>query len=104
MKQARKPVIIVGADLLSRPDGEAILASLQSFANSLKKGKVFNVLQRNAGQTGALDVGYTPGVEEVFAKKPKVLYLLGADANVIRREDIGNDTFVIYQGMHNASI
>lgn len=59
---------------------------------------MFNVLQRNAGQTGALDVGYTPGVDEVLAKKPKVLYLLGADSNVISRENIGNDTFVIYQG------
>jgi NADH dehydrogenase (ubiquinone) Fe-S protein 1 len=61
---------------------------------------VWNVLQTNASQVGALDLGYTPGVEAALAKKPKVLFLLGADAGVIKKEDIPADCFVVYQGHH----
>lgn len=38
LENAKKPLIIVGADVLSRPDGAAIIASLQSY--SLKISKV----------------------------------------------------------------
>jgi NADH dehydrogenase (ubiquinone) Fe-S protein 1 len=62
--------------------------------------KVWNVLQTNASQVAALDLGYTPGVEAALAKKPKVLFLLGADAGAIKKEDIPADCFVVYQGHH----
>lgn len=74
-----------------------------SFANYLlfKGWNVFNVLQRTAGQVGALDVGYQPDVESALALKPKVLFLLGADANKVTRENIPSDCFVVYQGRVN---
>lgn len=103
LSQARKPAIVIGADILSRPDGAAILSSLQSYANTLQKDKnwkVFNVLQTNASQTGAMDIGYTPGVDEILKSKPSVLFLLGADAGVLTKENIPKGCFVIYQGHH----
>lgn len=36
LKKAKNPVIIVGSDLLARPDGSGILANLQTFAKDFK--------------------------------------------------------------------
>lgn len=36
LKNAKNPAIIVGSDLLARPDGAGILANLQSFAKDFK--------------------------------------------------------------------
>lgn len=58
------------------------------------------MLQTNAAQTAALDVGYTAGVDSVLASDPKVLFLLGADAGAIKKEQLPKDCFVIYQGHH----
>lgn len=104
LKNAKRPLIIVGANALSRADGKAYLSSLQSFAQELKpeeKGwKVWNVLQTNASQVAALDVGYKAGVEEVLAAGPKVLFLLGADSGTINKDNIPKDCLVVYQGHH----
>lgn len=67
---------------------------------SFQGWKVFNVLQRNASQVGAMDIGYQTGTEEVLASKPKVLFLLGADGPTISRDNIPKDCFVIYQGTY----
>lgn len=103
LQAAKRPVIIVGANALSRNDGKAFL-SLQTFAQHLKpedkNWKVWNVLQTNASQAAALDVGYQPGVDEVLAANPKVLFLLGADSGAVTKENIPKDCFVIYQGHH----
>ena len=48
-------------------------------------------------QVAALDLGYSAGVAEVVAAKPKVLWLLGADSGALKREDLPEDCFVIYQ-------
>jgi NADH dehydrogenase (ubiquinone) Fe-S protein 1 len=61
---------------------------------------VLNVLHRVASQVAALDLGYKAGVAEVVEAKPKVLWLLGADAGAVSREDLPKDCFVIYQGHH----
>lgn len=107
LKSAKRPLIIVGANALSRNDGKAFLSSLHSFAQTLKPEdkdwKVWNVLQTNASQVAALDVGYKAGVEEVLAASPKVLFLLGADGGAITKENIPKDCFVIYQGHHGDS-
>ena len=58
---------------------------------------MLNVLHRVASQVAALDLGWKAGVSEVRAAKPKVLWLLGADAGAITREDLPADCFVIYQ-------
>ncbi|XP_050099755.1 NADH-ubiquinone oxidoreductase 75 kDa subunit, mitochondrial [Anopheles aquasalis] len=104
LQEAKKPLIIVGANQLARKDGLSFLTALQVFANKLapadKNWKVWNVLQTNAAQTAALDVGYHAGVEAALESKPKVLFLLGADAGVIKREQLPADCFVVYQGHH----
>ena len=48
-------------------------------------------------QVAALDLGYSAGVAEVVAAKPKVVWLLGADSGALKREDLPADCFVIYQ-------
>lgn len=89
-------------DQLGRSDGLAILNELYNYAGKLEKDgwKVFNVLQRNAAQVGAMDIGYKTGIESVLATKPKVLFLLGADSNLISRDNIPKDCFVVYQGIN----
>lgn len=61
--------------------------------------KVLNILQTNASQVAALDLGYGATVDEVKQLQPKVLFLLGADDSNIKREDFTN-TFIIYIGSH----
>ncbi len=55
------------------------------------------MLHRVASQVAALDLGYKAGVSEARNSKPKVVWLLGADAQAITREDLPEDCFVIYQ-------
>lgn len=105
-RAAKKPLIIVGADTLSRPDGAAIQAAVQSLARVSQcsvadpEWKVLNVLHKVASQVAALDIGYTPGLDKIRECPPKVLYLLGADEGAISKSDLPNDCFVIYQGHH----
>ncbi|CAH0563651.1 unnamed protein product [Brassicogethes aeneus] len=104
LKSAKRPLIIVGSDTLERPDGAAILASVQALASSAspqeKSWKVLNVLHKVASQVAALDIGYTPGVEKIRNGNLKVVFLLGADEGAITKEDLPKDCFVIYQGHH----
>lgn len=53
---------------------------------------------RVASQVAALDLGYKPGVEAIRKNPPKLLFLLGADAGCISRQDLPKDSFIIYQG------
>lgn len=59
-----------------------------------------NVLQNSAGQTGALDVGYKPGFQTAIQAQPKVIFLLGADAGKITRDQLPQGCFVVYIGQH----
>lgn len=65
-----------------------------------KGWNAFNVLQRSASTVGALDVGYTKNIDDILAAKPKVLFLLGADAGLISAKKLPIDCTVIYQGHH----
>lgn len=58
------------------------------------------MLQTNAAQVGAYDVGYQPGINNAIKAKPKVLFLLGADAGRISREQLPQDCFIVYIGHH----
>lgn len=53
---------------------------------------------RVASQVAALDLGYKPGVDAIRMNPPKLLFLLGADAGCITRQDLPKDSFIIYQG------
>ncbi|KAA8588112.1 hypothetical protein FQN60_001306 [Etheostoma spectabile] len=92
---------------LQREDGAAIMAAVSTIAQNarIRSGtedtwKVLNVLHRVASQVAALDLGYKPGVETLRKNPPKVLFLLGADAGCITRQDLPKDSFIIYQGHH----
>ncbi|KZC07823.1 PREDICTED: NADH-ubiquinone oxidoreductase 75 kDa subunit, mitochondrial [Dufourea novaeangliae] len=106
LKTAKKPLVILGVDQLTRKDGEKILSETQLLAQSLggkskapEEWKVLNILHTNASQVAALDVGYSASVEEVKQLKLKILFLLGADDANIKKEDFA-DTFIVYIGSH----
>uniref|UniRef100_A0A915AES1 NADH-ubiquinone oxidoreductase 75 kDa subunit, mitochondrial n=1 Tax=Parascaris univalens TaxID=6257 RepID=A0A915AES1_PARUN len=108
LHSAKSPMIVVGSAMLKGSSGAALLTKLQQLADKLhnrsadKSKKIVNILQRNASQVGALDLGYKGGVETILSSpKPiKLLYLLGADEGVISRRDLDKEAFVVYQG-HN---
>lgn len=102
-KQAKKPMIVVGSAVAEHPDGKAILGNLAELVNANKDKLLngewngYNVLQRQASRTGALDIGFIPS-PAAAKTKPKFIYLLNADD--ITPETIPRDAFVVYQGHH----
>merc|ERR1712142_1289334 len=106
LKNAEKPMIIVGTTALQGPSGAGILKAATSLAEKLKRGedgedwKVFNVLHKVASQAGALDAGLTPGVQAIKDLKPKVLFLLGADEGKVTADDLAPGAKIIYLGSH----
>ncbi|XP_077131871.1 NADH-ubiquinone oxidoreductase 75 kDa subunit, mitochondrial [Ranitomeya variabilis] len=107
LNQAKKPMIVVGSSALQRKDGAAIHAAVSTLAQNARSSsgvsenwKVLNILQRVASQVAALDLGYKPGVDTIRKNPPKVLFLLGADAGCITRQDLPKGCFIIYQGHH----
>ncbi|XP_063286148.1 NADH-ubiquinone oxidoreductase 75 kDa subunit, mitochondrial [Pelobates fuscus] len=107
LAQAKKPMVVVGSNALQRKDGAAIHAAVSAIAQNVRTSsgvgeewKVLNVLHRVASQVAALDLGYKPGVDAIRRNPPKVLFLLGADAGTITRQDLPKDCFIIYQGHH----
>jgi NADH-quinone oxidoreductase subunit G len=110
LKNAKKPMIIVGMAALTRADGGAILATARSLADNcglIKDGwNGFNVLHTAAARVGGLDVGFVPGqggkdvrgiLDAAGKGEIEVVYLLGADE--IDTAKLGK-AFVIYQGHH----
>jgi NADH-quinone oxidoreductase subunit G len=110
LRDAKRPIVVVGQGALARPDGARVLGAARSIAESC--GLVrddwngFNVLHHAAARVGGLDLGFVPGsggraVEGIIAGCKsgdiEVLYLLGADQ--IDTADLGA-AFVIYQGHH----
>lgn len=110
LKDAERPMIVLGMGALSRADGAAVLAVGKAIADST--GMVsgdwngFNVLHTAAGRVGGLDVGFVPGeggldttaiLSGAAAGDIQVVYLLGADE--IDTSAL-KDAFVIYQGHH----
>ncbi|XP_056156921.1 NADH-ubiquinone oxidoreductase 75 kDa subunit, mitochondrial [Lampris incognitus] len=107
LSSAKRPVVVVGSSALQREDGTAILSAVSTIAQNARTSsgveegwKVLNVLHRVANQVAALDLGYKAGVEAIRKNPPKVLFLLGADAECITRADLPKDSLIIYQGHH----
>lgn len=111
LKNAKRPMIIIGDAALSRSDGYAILALAHAIAKKYNlvtpDWNGFNILHNHASMVGALDVGFIyggkgAGTEDILKQsregKVKVLYVLGADD--FDASLIGKDCFVIYQGHH----
>jgi len=112
LRQAERPMLVLGQAALAREDGGAILGAARRIAE--KSGMIaedgawngFNVLHTAAARVGGLDLGFVPGtgrldVSAMAAAAQKgdldVVYLLGAD-----EMDMGcfEKPFVIYQGHH----
>ena len=107
LKNASKPMLIIGQGALSRPDGAAILAKARQIADAfglVKPGwNGFNMLHTAAARVAGLDLGLTVdgGVEAIYTKAGKgeldLVWLLGADE--IDASRLGQ-AFVVYQGHH----
>ena len=105
LRKAERPMVIVGADAVARPDGAAI-ASLAAKAavdlGAVKDGwNGFCVLHTAASRVGALDLGFVPGEGGLTARQMAasgtldVVFLLGVD-----EIDIAPGAFVVYIGTH----
>ena len=87
LRNAKKPMIVVGPGALTREDGAAVLAAAASLAVSVgavsAEWNGFGVLHTAASRVGGLDLGFVPGANGANAvtmlKSMDVLFLLGAD-------------------------
>jgi NADH-quinone oxidoreductase subunit G len=105
LKNAEKPIVLVGVDAFARHDGAAVLALAAKLAldiGAVKDGwNGFAVLQNTASRVGALDIGFAAGTGGLNAAQMTtfgtldVLFLLGAD-----EVKVPEGTFVVYVGTH----
>jgi NADH-quinone oxidoreductase subunit G len=105
LKNAKNPIVLVGADAFERHDGAAVLALAAKLAldvGAVKDGwNGFAVLQNTASRVGALDIGFAAGAGGLNAMQMTtfgtldVLFLLGAD-----EVKVPDGTFVVYIGTH----
>jgi NADH-quinone oxidoreductase subunit G len=105
LKNAKKPIVLVGSGAVARHDGSAVLALAAKLA--LDFGAVvegwngFGVLHDTASRVGALDIGFAGGAGGLTAAQMTtfgtldVLFLLGAD-----EVKVPDGTFVVYIGTH----
>ena len=108
LKNAKHPIVLLGAGATSRHDGAAVLALAAKLAvdfGVVKDGwNGFAVLQDTASRVGALDIGFAPGAGGLTAAQMAtfgtldVLFLLGVDETTV-----GDGTFVVYIGTHGDS-
>jgi NADH-quinone oxidoreductase subunit G len=110
LKNAKRPMLILGTGALRRADGPAIHALARQLAESFNliqdDWNGFNVLHTAAARVGGLEMGFLPGqggkgtadiLTAASAGQIDVVYLLGADE--IDTAKMGK-AFVIYQGHH----
>jgi NADH-quinone oxidoreductase subunit G len=105
LKKAERPMLLLGAGALARPDGAAVAALAAKAAaaiGAVKDGwNGFSVLHSAAARVGALDLGCVPGDGGLSAAQMAapgaldVVFLLGAD-----EIDIAAGAFVVYIGSH----
>ena len=105
LKNAKRPLILIGQGALIGETGEAVLAQAAQLANAVgalsEEWNGFAVLHTAAARIGALDLGFVPGEGGVKALdmvgQMDVLFLAGAD-----ELDLSNkgSSFVVYIGTH----
>ena len=110
LKDAQRPMLILGMGALVREDGSAVLATARQIAEGC--GMVgegwngFSVLHNAAARVGGLDLGFVPGeggrdvagiLEGAQSGTVKLVWLLGADEIDTTRM---GEAFVVYQGHH----
>ena len=110
LRDAERPMLILGMGALTRADGAAILDCARRIAESTgmigASWNGFNVLHTAAARVGGLDLGFLPGgggrdvrgiLDGAEAGEIEFVYLLGADE--LETERLGQ-AFVVYQGHH----
>jgi NADH-quinone oxidoreductase subunit G len=110
LKDAERPMIILGAGALAREDGAQVMRAAGELADKIGAVKDgwngFNVLHTAASRVGALDLGFVPGeggrdtnaiLEGAASGDVDTVVLLGADE--IDMAKLGS-AFVIYVGHH----
>ncbi|HML06750.1 MAG TPA: NADH-quinone oxidoreductase subunit NuoG [Xanthobacteraceae bacterium] len=105
LRQAERPLVLVGAGAFARSDGAAVAALAAKAAidlGAVKEGwNGYCVLHGAASRVGALDLGFVPGEGALSARQMAafgtldVLFLLGAD-----EIDVPSGAFVAYIGTH----
>ena len=110
LQAAAKPMLILGAGMLARADGAAILHRARAIAEA--SGMIsedwngFNILHTAASRVGGIDLDFLPGqggrdvagiLAGAEAGEIDAVWLLGADEIDSDRLD---NAFVIYQGHH----
>ena len=107
LREAKRPMVIVGQGALRGPNGAAVLAACWQLADGFgalaAEWHGFNVLHTAAARVSGLDLGFVPkaggkAVGAMLDGGVDLLWLLGADE--IDTARIGSDTFVVYQGHH----
>jgi len=117
LRDAKRPMLILGASAVARADGAAILKAAAKIAADTgmigPAGKPveggwngFNILHTAASRVAALDLGFVPGeggrdvaaiVDGAQKGEIEFIYLLGADECDVAH--LGR-AFVVYQGSH----
>ncbi len=115
LKNAKKPIFIIGESVLELKNAKYILEKTKNFLveNNFihDTWNALNILIQNASTVGAIDLGFYNiekdnnliFFDKLKNKEFKLLYLVGSDNLEIKK----NDEFIIYQGSHgdkNASI
>jgi NADH-quinone oxidoreductase subunit G len=100
LKDAKRPIVLIGQGALCRPDGVAIAATVSGLVQGRDGWNGFGVLHTAASRVGALDLGFVPGeggksAQEMALGDMDVLFLLGAD-----EIDVTRGPFVVYIGSH----
>ncbi|MEM9838378.1 MAG: NADH-quinone oxidoreductase subunit NuoG [Pseudomonadota bacterium] len=110
LRQAERPLIILGAGALARDDGHAVMHAALKLAETVgalsEEWTGFGVLHNAAARVGALDLGFLPGenglhfnqiLDGATSGDIEVVYNLGCDEADLSKL---SDAFVIYQGHH----
>ncbi len=105
LRNAKKPMIIVGPGALTRDDGDSILAAAAGLAQSVgavgEEWNGFGVIHTAASRVGGLDLGFVPGANGANAatmlRSMDVLFLLGADEMEFASK---HAKFTVYIGSH----
>ncbi|MCZ2328220.1 NADH-quinone oxidoreductase subunit NuoG [Bartonella sp. F02] len=101
LKEAERPLILIGEGAISGKEGLSVLKSLAKLADMVgalnEEWNGFGVLHSVASTVGGLDIGFTSqlGVENIV-ETCDVLFLLGAD----EIELTNKKAFTIYIGSH----
>ena len=107
IKQAKKPMVIMGQSALKSKSSKYIFESIKLFLENNNKistdWNALNIISENASTVGAFDLGIyktTNGDNEVLkdleAHKFEIVYLLGLDSINFEKKN----EFIIYQGSH----